>query len=61
MFMGDFILLQGGAMPSILVIDDKDSMSQMLYKTLESEGYEVETAKDGEGGLEKAKENCWRN
>jgi DNA-binding NtrC family response regulator len=43
-------------MPSILVIDDKDSMRQMLSKTLESEGYEVETAKDGEGGLEKAKE-----
>ncbi len=43
-------------MPSILVIDDKDSMRQMLSKTLESEGYEVETARDGEGGLEKAKE-----
>jgi DNA-binding NtrC family response regulator len=43
-------------MPSILIIDDKDSMRQMLSKTLESEGYEVETAKDGEGGLEKAKE-----
>jgi two-component system NtrC family response regulator len=43
-------------MPSILIIDDKDSMRQMLSRTLESEGYEVETAKDGEGGLEKAKE-----
>jgi DNA-binding NtrC family response regulator len=43
-------------MPSILIIDDKDSMRQMLSKTLESEGYEVEMAKDGEGGLEKAKE-----
>jgi len=43
-------------MSSILVIDDKDSMRQMLSKTLESEGYEVETAKDGEGGLKKAKE-----
>jgi DNA-binding NtrC family response regulator len=42
-------------MPSILIIDDKDSMRQMLSRTLESEGYEVETAKDGEGGLEKAK------
>ncbi len=43
-------------MPSILIIDDKDSMRQMLSRTLESEGYEVETAKDGEGGLDKAKE-----
>ena len=43
-------------MPSILVIDDKDSMRQMLSKTLESEGYEVESAKNGERGLEKAKE-----
>ncbi len=43
-------------MPSILVIEDKDSMREMLSKTLEAEGYEVETAIDGEGGLEKAKE-----
>lgn len=43
-------------MPSILVIDDKESMRQMLAKTLESEGYEVEVARDGEVGLDKAKE-----
>jgi DNA-binding NtrC family response regulator len=43
-------------MPSILVIDDKESMRQMLAKTLESEGYEVDVARDGEGGLDKAKE-----
>ncbi len=43
-------------MPSVLVIDDKDSMRQMLSKTLESEGYQVDTVKDGEGGLEKARE-----
>ncbi|HEX7402307.1 MAG TPA: sigma-54 dependent transcriptional regulator [candidate division Zixibacteria bacterium] len=43
-------------MPSILVIEDKDSMREMLSKTLEAEGYEVETALDGEGGVEKAKE-----
>jgi DNA-binding NtrC family response regulator len=43
-------------MPSLLVIEDKDSMREMLSKTLEAEGYEVETAKDGEGGVEKAKE-----
>jgi two-component system response regulator AtoC len=43
-------------MPSILVIEDKDSMREMLSKTLEAEGYEVETALDGEKGIEKAKE-----
>jgi len=43
-------------MPSILVIDDKESMRQMLAKTLESEGFEVDTARDGERGLDKAKE-----
>jgi len=43
-------------MPSILVIEDKDSMREMLSRTLEAEGYEVETALDGERGVEKAKE-----
>jgi len=43
-------------MPSVLVIEDKDIMRDMLSKSLEAEGYEVETAKDGEGGLEKARE-----
>ena len=43
-------------MPSILVIEDKDSMREMLSKTLAAEGYEVETVRDGEGGLERAKE-----
>jgi len=43
-------------MPSILVIEDKDSMREMLSKTLEAEGYEVETVRDGEGGVAKAKE-----
>jgi len=43
-------------MPSILVIEDKDSMREMLSKTLEAEGYEVETVRDGEGGVERARE-----
>ncbi len=43
-------------MPSVLVIEDKDSMRDMLSKSLEAEGYEVETARDGEGGVEKARE-----
>jgi len=43
-------------MPSILVIEDKNSMREMLSKTLEAEGYEVETVRDGERGVERAKE-----
>ena len=43
-------------MPSLLVIEDKDSMREMLCKTLEADGYEVEAAKDGERGVERAKE-----
>ncbi len=43
-------------MPSILVIDDKESMRNMLAKTLEAEGYEVDIARDGEIGLEKTRE-----
>jgi DNA-binding NtrC family response regulator len=43
-------------MPSILVIEDKDSMREMLSKTLEAEGYEVEVVGDGESGLEKSRE-----
>ncbi len=42
-------------MPSILVIEDKDSMREMLSKTLEAEGYEVETVRAGEEGVERAK------
>lgn len=43
-------------MPSVLVIEDKDSMQKMLAATLESEGYEVEAVGDGKTGLEKVKE-----
>ena len=43
-------------MPSILVVDDKDTVRQMLSKTLQSEGYEVDMAADGATALEKAKE-----
>jgi DNA-binding NtrC family response regulator len=38
-------------METILVIEDKESMAQMLRQTLEGEGYRVLTAKDGEEGL----------
>ncbi len=43
-------------MPSILVVEDKDSMQQMLSATLANEGYEVDTASDGTEGITKAKE-----
>lgn len=43
-------------MPSILVVDDKDTVRQMLSKTLQSEGYEVDVAEDGLIALEKAKD-----
>jgi len=42
-------------MPSILVIEDKESMQQMLTDTLESEGYEVDAASDGQTGIGKAR------
>jgi DNA-binding NtrC family response regulator len=43
-------------MPSILVIEDKDGMRDMLAQTLEAEGYQVEVAADGLDGAGKAKE-----
>jgi len=41
----------------ILVVEDKESMAQMLKETLESEGYSVVIAKDGQEGLRQIKEN----
>lgn len=43
-------------MPSILVIEDKDSMQKMLTATLESEGYEVDAVGDGQSGVDKARQ-----
>ncbi|MCI0530884.1 MAG: sigma-54 dependent transcriptional regulator [candidate division Zixibacteria bacterium] len=40
-------------MSSILVVEDKDSMRQMLNKTLQAEGYQVETASSGQAALDK--------
>ena len=42
-------------MSSILIIDDKDSLRKMLTQTLTTEGYQVESAKDGKSGLELAR------
>jgi DNA-binding NtrC family response regulator len=41
----------------ILVVEDKESMAQMLRETLESEGYSVVIARDGQEGLRQIKEN----
>ena len=41
-------------MASVLIVDDKDSLRDMLAKTLSMEGYEVETASDGEDALRMA-------
>jgi DNA-binding NtrC family response regulator len=41
---------------SILVVEDKDAMQQMLSATLLDEGYEVDIASDGQEGIKKARE-----
>jgi len=43
-------------MSSILVIDDKDSMRQMVTQTLADEGYQVDSAAGGPEGIAKAKD-----
>jgi DNA-binding NtrC family response regulator len=43
-------------MSTILVIDDKDSMREMLTASLTSEGYDVEVASSGDVGIAKSKE-----
>jgi DNA-binding NtrC family response regulator len=43
-------------LPSILVIEDKSAMQQMLAATLSTEGFEVELASDGEEGINRARE-----
>ncbi len=39
-------------MPTILVVDDKDSMRNMLTQTLTEEGYRVDAAEDGRKALD---------
>jgi DNA-binding NtrC family response regulator len=43
-------------MSTILVIDDKDSMREMLTASLTSEGYDVDAAGSGDLGIAKSKE-----
>ena len=46
-------------MPKILVVDDEQNMRTGLKDNLEFEGYDVETANDGEQGLKKIIENSY--
>jgi len=39
-------------MPNILVVEDKDSMRNMLYETLTEEGYRVDSATDGRQAID---------
>ena len=41
----------------ILVVEDKESMAEMLRETLESEGYSIVIAKDGQEGIRQIKEH----
>jgi DNA-binding NtrC family response regulator len=43
-------------METVLLVEDKESMSQMLRETLESEGYRTVIAKDGLDGIRHIKE-----
>ena len=44
-------------MEKILIVEDKDSMAQMLKETLKLEGYEVLIAKDGADGIKKVRDS----
>lgn len=44
-------------METILIIEDKESMSQMLKQALELEGYEVIIARDGVEGIKRIKDS----
>jgi len=41
----------------ILVVEDKESMAQMLRETLEAEGYSIVISRDGQEGIRQIKEN----
>lgn len=45
-----------GNMPTILLVEDKESMAQMLKETLEAEGYGIAIARDGQEGIRSIRE-----
>lgn len=46
-------------MPNILVVEDKDSMRNMLYETLTEEGYRVDSATDGRQAIDLVKNKSY--
>ena len=42
---------------SILVVDDEETLRDILVKILDKEGYRIDTAENGEEALEKLREN----
>ncbi len=44
-------------MKKIIIVEDEEILSSLLEKKLTAEGYQVETAKDGEEGLSKIRAN----
>ena len=44
-------------MQTILIVEDKDSMAQMLRETLEAEGYRVVLAGDGQDGIRQIRDS----
>lgn len=44
---------------SILVVDDEEVLRNLLIKILTKEGYQVDTAVDGQEALEKLKQNAY--
>jgi len=46
-------------MPKILLIEDEAKMAKLLVNDLKLEGFSVETAADGQAGLEKASSGSW--
>ena len=53
--INDAPTLLRAAMKRILVIDDEEGMRDVFYRLLSNEGYIVETARDGNEGLDKVK------
>lgn len=45
--------------PRILVVDDEDVICQLLKRTLDRRGFDVETAQDGNAALEKSQRNSF--
>ncbi len=46
-----------GAMATVLIVEDKESMAQMLSQAIEGEGYKTILARDGREGIQKFKDN----